>query len=324
MVIPSVLKRQTIYVILLNWNGFDHTRECLKSFSFVTANHKIIVVDNGSTDGSADKIASEFPQVTLIKNETNLGYAGGNNVGIEYALKEKAPYILVLNNDTVVSPDALSTLLQSMHETSDETIFGSAIINYYKRDQLDHLGGTWNPNRYNFDLVGINAPLSKLDLIAKKPLDYITGCSLFAKGSTFAKVGLFNPDYFLFWEEADWCTRAVTKGVKLAICPKSLIYHKGSASFSGMAPHKEYFWWRSRLLWLQLHHPQGLKFIRSEIFKQARHLALLHLQKLGYTLVLSHKRQHKIHQIKRKKAALVGVKDYITNSFGPPPKGVIS
>ncbi|PCI75118.1 hypothetical protein COB21_06035 [Candidatus Aerophobetes bacterium] len=318
-------KNQSIYVVILNWNGLAMTRECLHSFSFVTRRHKIIVVDNGSTDGSALKLKGEFPEHLVIENSHNLGYAAGNNVGIKQALKENADYILVLNNDTAVCPDCLDALVEQDKALKHESIIGSAIINYYSRDELDHLGGIWNDKKNNFDLIGAKAPLSHLPRLAKTPLDYIMGCALFAKGSTFSKIGLFNPQYFLFWEEVDWCYRAKKLNIGLTICAQSLIYHKGSASFQGNSPHKEYFWWRSRLLWMDKNIPSSTYAIRPEIVKTARHFLLLHMQRVGYALLLNTKgARHKTAQIKRKKAALRGMVDYCLSRFGPPPKNVLS
>ena len=317
-------KDQTVYVIILNWNGFEMTQECVESFSFVQTPHKILIIDNGSTDGSYEKLLAQFPQHTHIQNSNNLGYAGGNNVGINRAIKENAPYILVMNNDTVVAPDMCDALIEHEQSCPDEAVVGCKVINYYKRDHLDHVGGVWNPSTNNFDLIGSNALAYTLPTILKTPLDYITGCALFAKGSTFEKVGGFDERYFLFWEEADWCYRAKALGIDLTVCKEATLYHKGSASFTGGSPHKEYFWWRSRLLWLEKHTSTHKSVLHNEIPSLLYHYGLLHIHLATYSMILNKKRHTKLHQIKRIKASLRGALDYKMKRYGPLPKRLFS
>lgn len=313
-----------VYVIILNWNGFEMTKECVKSFNFVSTPHQIVIVDNGSTDGSAHKLKAEFSEHTLIENEHNLGYAGGNNVGLEYALEEKAPFILVLNNDTVVAPDMLDRLIEAEEKAQGKTVLGCRVVDYYQRHQLDHLGGVWNEQSHNFDLVGKQAPANTIETIMA-PLDYITGCALFARGSTFEQVGLFDDRYFLFWEEVDWCYRAKQLGFNLSICHEATLYHKGSASFEGGAPHKAYFWWRSRLLWLETHKNSEQLVIKAEVPRLFYQYCLAHLHLLGYALTIKRdKLRKKRGQIKRLKASLRGVMDYKLKRFDQPPKSLIT
>lgn len=312
---------KTVYIIILNWNGFELTKECIESFSYVNTPHKLILVDNGSTDGSKEKLEAEFPYHTLIANEKNLGYAGGNNTGIKYALKQNASYILILNNDTVVAPDFLDTFIEHEAQQTRESVLGAKVVSYYQRRQLDHLGGVWNSQTHNFDLIGKEAAVQDTTPF-NKPLDYLTGCALFAKGSTFKKVGLFDPRYFLFWEEVDWCYRAKQMGVALRVCPNAILYHKGSASFDSGSPHKTYFWWRSRLLWLEKHTGKQKHVIQQEMPRLLSLYCLSHLHLLGYLLTLNKKRVRKQQQIKRLKASLRGIFDYRLHRFGALPRGL--
>lgn len=312
---------KTVYIIILNWNGFEMTKECIESFSYVDTPHKLILVDNGSTDGSKEKLEAEFSQHTLIANEKNLGYAGGNNVGIKYALEQQAPYILILNNDTVVAPDLLDNFIEYETNCAKECVLGAKVVSYYKRHHLDHLGGVWNGQTHNFDLVGKDAAVQETKSFSGR-LDYLTGCALFAKGSTFEKVGLFDPRYFLFWEEVDWCYRAKQMGILLEVCPAAILYHKGSASFEGGSPHKAYFWWRSRLLWLEKHTGEQKQVIKQEAPRLLSHYCLSHLHWLGYLLTLNKKRVRKEQQIKRLKASLRGILDYRLHRFGALPRGL--
>src|SRR5688572_13158338 len=114
----------SIFVILLNWNGKNDTLECLASLQKVTTPHFIVVVDNGSTDDSVEAIKEAFPSVTLLQNETNLGYAGGNNRGISYALDKGATHLLILNNDTIVDPLFLEAFLETLETHPHIAVLG--------------------------------------------------------------------------------------------------------------------------------------------------------------------------------------------------------
>ena len=231
-----------IYVIVLNWNGKKDTLTCLESLSEVSTPHQVIVVDNGSTDGSVEAIQQAYPSLILIETGENLGYAEGNNVGIRKALEKGADRLLILNNDTIVTRDILTHFLKGT-----ALIQGGKALLMDEPFKIDHLGGIWNEAEGIFDLVGAEAPST--DWNDPIPLDYVCGVALFVHAEVFKRVGLFDPRFFLFWEEADWCFRAKKLGIESRVCPKAILFHKKSASFKGK-PHTTYFWWRNRLLWI--------------------------------------------------------------------------
>jgi GT2 family glycosyltransferase len=303
-----------IFIVLLNWNGKNDTLDCLKSLEQVETEHQIIVVDNGSSDDSVTSIQEAYPTITLIETGENLGYAEGNNVGIRYALEKDADYIFILNNDTKVESDILTAFLKN----PDAPIQGAKTHLMSDPSLLDHLGGNWNPHKGEFDLVGAREKAEKWT--ASLTLDYVCGVALFVKAEVFKKIGLFEKRFFLFWEESDWCLRAKRAGYPASFCPQAKLYHKVSASFTGGKPHTTYFWWRNRLLWIERNcSPQE----KRSLFFRILLPDIMHLVKL-YVLksLFSKKTPERIKKIRCYRAALVGVKDYLTRRFGNGPSWI--
>jgi GT2 family glycosyltransferase len=131
-----------IAIVVLNWNGKQDTLACLATLSQLHYPHReVIVVDNGSTDGSVDAIRAQFPHDHLLENGENLGFAEGNNVGIRFALQRDADMVFLLNNDTVVAPDILDHFVAQFASSPDVGILGANICLFDQRETLDHLGG---------------------------------------------------------------------------------------------------------------------------------------------------------------------------------------
>lgn len=222
-----------VYIILVNWNGWGDTVECLHSLEKLNyPDYSIIVVDNGSTDQSVDEIEHRFPGITLLKNSENRGFAGGNNVGIEYALEQKTDYIWLLNNDTVVDRQALSHLVERMEEDQDIGICGSKLIYYHQRDTIQVLAGgsynKWLSTTNNFGQhQPVEAPVNSRQIEDK--LDFVIGASMLVSRRFLDEVGWLSEDYFLYYEEIDWGIRAQPH-FSLGFAPGSVVYHKEGAS----------------------------------------------------------------------------------------------
>ena len=296
-----------VSVIILNYNGNSDTISCVASLQKQTyTDLEIIVVDNGS------KIPFSHPDVTLIHNKRNLGFAEGNNVGIRYALKKESDAILLLNNDTEVEPDCIEKFV-TFSKDHPNAVLGGKLIQFHDRQHLDHIGGMWNEEEAQFDLIGANAPIEQYTSTIE--CHYVCGAALFASAEIFEEVGLLEPDYFLYWEEADFCMRAHEEGYHVLYCPEALIYHKVSASMVGGKPHGQYYWWRNRLLWMKRHHklPSGYKTVLPEIAKLLRHSMLVKFQ------LLFNKSAEKKKKVKGYRASLNGVVDYFRGRFGAAP-----
>lgn len=314
-----------IITIILNWNGKNDTLHCLRSFP---SGSEVIVVDNGSSDGSVAAIRAEFPTVTVLETGENLGFAGGNNVGIEYALKQGADWIFLLNNDTVVDPHIFEAFRKTASKQPEVGIWGAKIYLFDKPNQFDHFGGNWNPRTANFDLIGYRAVEDGKSWEKPVKMDYACGAALFIKKDVFEKIGLLEPRYFLFWEESDFCFRAAKAGFATFLCPGAKVRHKVSASCPGKA-HTSYFWWRNRLLWIERNCSREEKrrlFFRvllPELFKLRRHLLVKGLQlKLLSLFIDKTKLSERIKKHQRYRASWQGVKDYYGRRFGNAPPSI--
>ncbi|MDR2539635.1 MAG: glycosyltransferase family 2 protein [Chlamydiales bacterium] len=316
-----------IFIIIVNWNGKQDTLTCLTSLhSLDYSNYQIVVVDNGSTDGSISAIKLQFPHHLLIENQTNLGFTGGNNIGIRYALDHKADFILLLNNDTKVSSDLLKHFILGFQEFPQAGILGAKICLMQNESKLDHFGGTWNPKKGIFDLIGLHA----LDENWNEAfcIDYVCGAAMMIKKEVFEQIGLLESRFFLIWEESDFCMRAKHKGFQIISYPSAKIWHKVSASFKGKT-HNIYFWWRNRLLWIErncaFHQllsiyirvliPEILQLLKIYSLKSTQFICFKHF----YTKDEQEKKRYKLFIYK---AALKGIKDYFLRRFGPGPDWV--
>ena len=310
-----------IVIVLLNWNGKQDTLRCLESLRAVTGpRFQPIVIDNGSTDGSVEAIRSAFPEQPIFEMGQNLGFAGGNNYGIEWALRKKAEWILLLNNDTTVAPDFLEKFLQAAKQQPKAKILGAKILRMSDPTTIDHLGGFWQPDIAEFISYAsgeVDAPYYEMQQV-----DYVCGAALLMHRSVPETIGLLEPRFFLFWEETDFCFRAKRAGFEVWTAPEARVWHKVSSSFSGGKPHMHYFWWRSLLLWMSRNFPQKesrelfKKVVWPELWKAARHYVLRGAQNF-FTRTQDEK---KIERVKRHKAAVLGALDFFRSRFGNCPK----
>lgn len=219
-----------VFIIILNWNGLQDTLECLESvFKLTYENFEVAVVDNGSQDDSVSVIQNNFPNIRLILNTENLGYAGGNNVGIRYALGQNAEYIWLLNNDTVVETDALTNMVAEAEKDPSVGIAGSKIYYYNcpKKIWFTYTKIDWSRGISNHIGIG-DTDIGQYDHV--KDVDRVTGCSMLVKKDVCDKVGLFDERFFLYAEEVEWCVRARKAGFKCIFTPLSIVYHKVGAS----------------------------------------------------------------------------------------------
>lgn len=299
--------------------GKNDTLACLESLN---SHREIIVVDNGSEDNSVEEIRKQFPSVRVIETGINLGYAGGNNVGIEAALKEGADAVLLLNNDTIADPGMVEAFIQSAEATPSIGIWGGYPLRFSNPEHLDHLGGIWNSEKGDFELIGLN---EKKGFQTGIPLDYVCGCSIFVRREVFEKIGLLETKFFLFWEEADFSMRAKKAGFGIGVCYGALLLHKVSASFIGGSPHKKYFWWRSRLLWIDRNcSPQE----KQRLFRNLINPELWHYKKLLWIkgaemrlLKLLRKKdvREKEEKLRQYRAVVQGLRDFSMGKFDSGP-----
>lgn len=215
-----------VSIIILNWNGEKYLRRCLESVvNSSYPSKEILVVDNASTDYSI-KIIHEFPRVRLIQNPTNFGFAQGNNVGYQGSTGD---YIYFLNNDTYVKPDFLEPLAEALE--LDKTLGGvqSKIYLPNEENRLDNIGGflTWTGFLYHYGFRKKDAPKysRELEIFSAK------GAGMCFKREVIERVGLFDEDFWAYFEETDFCWRVWLAGFRVKFIPQSKIYHLLAASF---------------------------------------------------------------------------------------------
>ena len=233
-----------VSIIILNWNGWEDTLECLKSLYQITyPNYNVIVVDNGSTDNSPEILREIYPEIDIIENKENIGFAEGSNVGIRYALNRGADYILLLNNDTTVDPEFLTELVEAAEENPDVGILGPRIYYYHKPNVM------WLSCEKINKWTGL--PISTNRGKAVEECDYVTGCSIMIKREVFNRVGFFDPDFYLYYEDAEFCIRAKFRaGYRILCIPTAKVYHKVSMSSRSDSPLYNYYLSRNSLLLL--------------------------------------------------------------------------
>ena len=212
-------------LIILNWNNHQLTSECVRSVLALDAvNFEIIVVDNGSSDGSAQILAQEFPQITVLPQETNLGFAAGCNVGVRHALANGAAYVLLLNNDTFVARDFLSEMLAVME--TDPRIGAVCPKIYFVNppDKLWYAGADFSLWTGTVRHRGWKE-LDHGQFDHPKEITRATGCAMLVRCSALADVGLLDEQFWAYAEDLDWSLRFLKRGYRLMYAPKARLWH---------------------------------------------------------------------------------------------------
>lgn len=234
-----------VFIILVNWNGKAVTLECLDSLAAVTyPNVKFVVVDNASTDGSADEFKKRHPQVVVLEQNENLRFAGGNNAGMKYAIDDGADLICLLNNDTTVDKDFLTHLVLRIQ--SDAKIGMVAPIIYYHDDpaRIWFAGGEISMWTGTMKHTGIR-DVDRGQYDAAREIDYASGCCILTKREIVEQIGMLDESYFMYGEDADWCMRARRAGYSIYFEPKAKIWHKLSVASGG---HLSFFKMKNKFI----------------------------------------------------------------------------
>jgi GT2 family glycosyltransferase len=245
-------------VVLVNYNGWDDTAECLESLAKTPTKFRdIVVVDNASKDNLVDVYRTRFPDVHWIRSETNTGWSGGNNQGIQFFLRaeKQLDAIFLLNNDTVVAPDIFEVMEAGFEKGFD--ILGPVINEYHDRCKIQTQGVAFNraENPFEFFTV-IPTPIDE-NGIKVIHVDIVNGCAVAIRPSVFAEIGLIDDRFFLICEESDLCLRAIEAGFNSGVVCRSLVWHKHSVSFvKAGKPIQRYYSVRNLLL-LLCKHPGG-------------------------------------------------------------------
>jgi GT2 family glycosyltransferase len=277
-----------VICIVLNWNGWEHTVECLAALRACTYPHlTVVVVDNGSTDDSVSRICAAYPGITLLQTDKNLGFAGGNNVGIRHALEHGADYVWLLNNDTIPAPDALSALVAKA--VADGQIGAVASICYCADSPTTVQ--VWAGSRVNLWLGYVS--------LSTKPheddwFDALNGASLLLSRPAIEEVGLLDENFFLYWEDVEFSLRLRKRAWRIAAAADSRVLHKVNASTGG-----------NKVVLDRYYTASGLRLLR--LYAPAPYLAMLLFLSLRFGIRLLR------FELVRCKSVWAGLRDYWTS-----------
>ena len=245
-----------VAVVVLSWNRREDTLACLRSLAGEPAS--VVVVDNASSDGSAEAVRREFPEAVLIVNDDNLGFAAGNNAGIRRALADGAEWVLVLNNDVEVEPGFLAPLLAEAARRPAAGALSPKILFADPPDRIWFAGARYDPRRgYNGRQRGYG---ERDDGRWEEPweTDRVCGAAMLVPRALLEDDGLFDEELFAYSEDTDWSLRVRERGHGLWLVPVSRVHHKVSASSGGeSSPTTLYYGTRNSLVVAEHHAPLG-------------------------------------------------------------------
>lgn len=246
-----MLKYPKAAIIILNFNSYKQTIECIKSVKNITyPNYKIIVVDNNSKDDSVLMIKSCFPEIILLKSEENSGYASGNNLGIKFALDDNSEFLCILNNDVAVDKNFLEPVIETLINDKQAAAAGPSICFYGQNDIIQAMGGK----------INLYTGLSSLKFKGRKhteikdnlyDVDYLGGACFVVKADILKKFGLIPENYFLFYEETEFFLNIKRHGFRLLCIRDSKVYHKVSGTISKYKGLSYFFLNRNRILFMR-------------------------------------------------------------------------
>lgn len=272
---PEATRQPSIYAVILTHNHYEDTQDCLESvFAADYPDLKVVIVDNGSSDGTPERVRQEFPPVQVIENGQNIGVPAGYNIGFQHALEQGADYILMLNNDTVIPPDMIHELLGVGGEDPSTGIIMPKVLYHGSDDRVWSSGG-----RYRAFPPAILMTDKRQEYQDRTRLiEYAPGCGLLIHRRAFERAGLFDPGYFFLWDDWDFSERVRAHGLNIWYAPNARMWHKVSTTTQG--PRSPLFWRtmgssiarfyrrHGRPVWLQLPLHIGYVVLREFFWKR--------------------------------------------------------
>lgn len=246
------MEHPLVITVILNTNRREDTLAALASLENSSySNHKIIVLDNASTDGSVQAIRSNHPQVRIIQLTENLGYAGNNNVGIEAAVQDGTDWVFVLNEDTVLASDCIERMISVGEMDTNIGVMGPMVYHHNEPEIIQSAGGrlslSWQSEHIaqnERDTGQFSSPVE---------VDWISGCAILVRKEVIQQVGSLDNRFFYYWEETEWCLRAKKGGWKIVHVPHAKLWHKGVQRDYQPGPNVTYYSTRNRFLVLEKH-----------------------------------------------------------------------
>lgn len=212
-----------VHAIILTWNSGQDIFECLRALlASDYAALCVIVIDNGSTDGTPERVRHDFPQIQVMPNAHNLGFAQANNLAMQAALEQHTDYMFLLNDDALVEPTTLTQLVATAEQDRSVGLAGPAIESYYNPAQV-YCGA-------HFDLETVFPQEALADSTHTSSFDtgYVPGCAVLIRSDAARQVGLLDENYFSYWEDTDLSMRFRRAGYRVVAVPKARVRHKGT------------------------------------------------------------------------------------------------
>ncbi|MFQ6086118.1 MAG: glycosyltransferase family 2 protein [Candidatus Bathyarchaeia archaeon] len=240
----TAVKLPKIAILILNRNGKHFLKNCFDSLKNQTyPNYEVVLVDNGSTDGSVEFVRKVYPWVKLIEFDRNYGFAKGYNMAIKQTQRE---YLVLLNNDTEVTKDWLYELVKPMLKDERVLACGSRIMFYDRRDTLQHAGIKITPMGGGYDIGYLERDRGQY---LERPVGAVSGASMLVRRSAFVNLGGFDEDFFAYHEDTDFCWRAWLFGYTVLYVPTSAVYHiVGGTAGERVSSLRIFFGRRNRLM----------------------------------------------------------------------------
>jgi len=240
-----------VLIIIVNWNGRDDLIELLasiKNLNYPKDNYKIMVIDNGSSNGSQTAISQSFPDVYLLENKRNIGYVKAVNQGIAYGLNREVDYIWIFNNDVTVEEDSLMRLVEAGQQDKNIGVIAPVIYSYKNPEVIDNVGYKINfwIGRLKKLKFGRDVFQNYNDTYAE--VDSQLGCSTLIKSSVFKMVGNFQAIYNLYFEETDFNVRARKKGFRVVVVKDAKVWHKTASTMNKFILRRAYLLVRNLFL----------------------------------------------------------------------------
>lgn len=263
------MSRPLVYSIVLTWNNFTDTDECLATITQQDYDqHQIVVVDNGSTDGSIARLKERWHgKVRFVENKRNLGVPGGYNAGIRLALRGGADYVLLLNNDIIAQPQLINALLKPFQASPMVALTGPIIVYYDRRDLVWFARATYDKVLGYARHIHLDSPLSSISHLIGKTYQshYIPACAVMISRRALEAVGLMDCRYFLYYDDIDWCFRARMKGLSSIVVGQPLVAHKvalssGDRGSNVLSKVSAYYYARNAFV-LGTKHVRGLELL---------------------------------------------------------------
>ncbi len=236
-----------VFIIILNWNGLKDTLECLESvFRMDYPNFEVITVDNGSVDDSVEMIRQKYLPVILIENKKNLGFTGGNNIGMRYAMEHGADFIWLLNNDTLVERDSLSKLVAASANSLEIGLL-SPVIYFNDGSRKVQFCGSYVDSRRHKLIYPADADMEVDSRFKSGTSVCLWGTALLIKRSLVDNIGYLNDRFYAYWEDTDYSLRAIKAGFRNCVECSAAVYHKNRPPGKGI-PNKavHYYYYKMR------------------------------------------------------------------------------